>query len=321
MKHFRYGVTFLSIILSLAFFSSCTTDPKSYCLTGAFLSDKPSKRDISSFEDNYGKKPFLVMVFVDWDKLIDDEIITDVYSSDCLLFVTWEPWYAVDKNGINYDELLSGKWDKYIRNFADKLKGINKTVFLRFAHEMNGNWYPWAGHRIGRGKYIAIYRYVKDIFDKTNATNVKWVFSINWEDIPNTKENNFMQYYPGDEYADYVGIDGYNWGNTQDWSRWMSFKEIFEIRYNEVVNSLEKPVLISEFGSASSGGDKTVWIKDAMNDIERMKKIKGFVLFNVDKETDWSFPVEADSGRELKEQLKKDYFKDKNENRNKTRNP
>jgi len=313
MKHFRYGVTFFSIILLLVFFSSCTTDPKSYCLTGAFLSDKPSKRDITDFEGNYGKKPFLVMVFVDWDKLIDDEIITDVYSSDCVLFVTWEPWYAVDKKGINYDELLFGKWDKYIRDFANKLKGINKPVFLRFAHEMNGNWYPWSGKRIGRDKYIAIYRYVKDIFDKVNATNVKWVFSINWEDMPNTKENYFMQYYPGDEYVDYVGIDGYNWGNTKPWSKWMSFKEIFQNRYNAIADNLKKPIIISEFSSTSSGGDKSGWIKAAMNNMKHMEKIKSFVLFNVDKETDWSFPVEADSGRELNAQLKKDYFKGKNE--------
>ncbi len=313
MKKFLFYTVIFFLIVPIVIFSlSCTTDPNSYCLTGAFLSDKPTKRDINDFKNKYGKKPFLVMAFVDWGNFVNEEVITDVYSSNCVLFVTWEPWYAGSKKGIDYDGLLSGKWDEHIKDFADKLKGINKTVFLRFAHEMNGNWYPWSGSHLGKDKYKAVYRYVKNIFDEVGADNVKWVFSVNWEDVP--KENNyFMLYYPGDDYVDFVGIDGYNWGNTKTWSRWMSFKEIFETRYNEIVSHIKKPALISEFSSTSNGGDKTVWIKKAMNNIKHMKSVKAFVLFDVDKETDWSFTMDRDSGKELRLQLKNNYFRDKGE--------
>lgn len=309
MKYFRYVAVLLLVILVISLSLSCTNNSKSYCLTGAFLADKPSKQHIINFKDRYGKNPFLVMAFVDWENFVNEEVITDVYSSDCVLFVTWEPWHAADKQGLDYNGIISGEWDRYIKEFAGVLKDIDKVVYLRFAHEMNGNWYPWSGERIGRDKYIAIYRYIKDIFDKTNAANVKWVFSINWEDAPNTKENHFMQYYPGDEYADYIGIDGYNWGNTQSWSRWMSFKEVFEKRYREITDNFKKPVIISEFSSTSMGGDKGRWIKEAMSDIKRMEKIEAFVLFNVDKETDWSFPADSASGKELARQLKDNYFR------------
>ena len=309
MKYFQYAAIFFSIILSLAFFSSCATNTKSGCLTGAFLSDKPSREDIVDFKNNYGKKPFLVMVFVDWEDFVNEEVIEDVYLEDCALVVTWEPWYAMAKEGLGYDEMLSGKWDEYIEKFAEILKKIDGAVFLRFGHEMNGNWYPWSGTKIGKSKFVEIYKYVKDIFDETGASNVKWVFSVNWEDVPR-EDNNFMLYYPGDEYVDYVGIDGYNWGNAKSWSRWMSFKEIFEKRYKEITNNLKKPIIISEFSSTSNGGDKAVWIKEAMNDIERMKEIKGFVLFNVDKETDWNFPTDEDFGKEFKVHLGDSYFKD-----------
>ncbi len=43
-----------------------------------------------------------------------------------------------------------------------------------------------------------------------------------------------------------------------------------------------------------------------------MKNIKGFILFNVDKETDWSFSSDDASGKELKLQLRSSYFKDQN---------
>ena len=124
-------------------------------------------------------------------------------------------------------------------------------------------------------------------------------------------ENNFMLHYPGDEYVDYVGIDGYNWGNTKSWSRWMSFRDIFEERYRQALDHFKKPVIISEFSSTSSGGDKRTWIKEAMRDIRRMRNIKAFVLFNIDKETDWSFPADTSFGKEFKSQLEDRYFVDK----------
>jgi len=309
VKHLREATIVLFIILITIHSLSCSPKPTSGCLTGAFLADKPSKQDIVSFNDKYGKKPFLVMVFIDWDNFVDKKVIEDVYSQDCVLFVTWEPWHANRKEPINYDGLLSGEYDQYINEFAKEIKQIKGDVFLRFAHEMNGNWYPWSGTKIGKDKFVANYRYVKDAFDKIETSNVRWVFSINWEDIPQ-ENNHFSQYYPGDDYVDFFGIDGYNWGNTKSWSRWMSFSEIFDTRYNEVVNNFEKPVLISEFSSTSSGGDKTVWIKKAMTDIKRLKNIKGFVLFNVDKETDWSFPLYEKWSVEFKKQLEAPYFKD-----------
>jgi len=91
----------------------------------------------------------------------------------------------------------------------------------------------------------------------------------------------------------------------------MSFKEIFQKRYHEIVAHFNKPIIISEFSTTSSGGNKSEWIREAMSNIKKMGKIKAFVLFNVDKETDWSFPINKEFGRELRRQLKDNYFRDK----------
>jgi beta-mannanase len=202
---------------------------------------------------------------------------------------------------------LTGKYDDYLKAFAERLKKVEGPVFLRFAHEMNGNWYPWSGVKIGKDKYVAMYRYVKGAFDEEKADNVKWVFSVNAEDVPE-KNNDFLLYYPGERYVDYIGIDGYNWGNTRSWGKWVSFREIFEEPYKEITAHLDKPVLISEFGSTSSGGDKARWIREAMDDMRHMRKVRGFVLFNVDKETDWSFSNDEGAAAELKKQLADPYF-------------
>lgn len=303
------NIYFIIVAVFLFFSLSCQGKIDSGCFTGAFLADKPSASDIDNFTDAYGKKPFFVMVFTGWESFIEEDIIRDIYEKNCVLFVTWEPWYAEKKQAIDYDGLISGKYDEYIISFAEKIKRIEGEVFLRFAHEVNGDWYPWSGDKLAEDVYIAMTRHLWDIFSRVGADNTKWVFSINWENIP--ANNDYYGFYPGDKYVDYIGIDGYNWGNTKSWSRWMSFSEIFKKRYKEVVNRFKKPVIISEFSSSSSGGSKAQWIKDALNYIKETKEIKAFILFNVDKETDWHFSPHSDAAKELKAQLGNKYFKDR----------
>lgn len=302
---------FIIAYLCVVFISCSRLDAqdgeKAGCAVGAFLADEPSLPDIQKFKNDFGRTPKIIMVFIDWERFVSPKIIEDVYSVDSTLFITWEPWRAVEKQGIDYDALLDGEWDGYIKEFAIRIKSIGRPVYLRFAHEMNGNWYPWSGTKIGKEKYIALYQHVKNIFDEAGADNIAWVFSVNWEDLPKA-DNYFWDYYPGDAYADYIGIDGYNWGTSQEWSRWMSFNEIFRQRYDEIVRMTDNPVLISEFSSTSSGGNKAQWIAGALKAIRHMPRVKGFVLFNVDKETDWAFLPDTDWAGALKVYLQDRYF-------------
>jgi beta-mannanase len=50
---------------------------------------------------------------------------------------------------------------------------------LRFAHEMNGNWYPWSEGVNGNaaGQYVPAYRRVVTLFRSVGVTNVTWVWS------------------------------------------------------------------------------------------------------------------------------------------------
>jgi beta-mannanase len=287
-------------------FGSCSGQKGTGCLTGVFLADKPTVASIEKFSVDYGKRPALILIFLDWGKFPDEAVIRDVYDRGSVLVVTSEPWRAETKAAIDYDALLTGKDDAYIREFAVKLKGIRKPVLLRFAHEMNGDWYPWAGTKIGPEKYQKIFRHVRRVFDQAGATNVRWIFSINAENVP--PANAYELCYPGDRFVDYIGLDGYNWGTTQSWSQWRSFSEIFSEVYEDVVLRYKKPVILSEFSSSSVGGDKVRWIDGALREISEMPLVKGFILFNIDKETDWRFPADSASGKKMKLGLESPYF-------------
>ena len=279
------------------------------CLIGVFSSNHPQKGDVLEFKNAYGKKPAVVMFFIGWPHFMDPQVLQDIREMNCVPMITWEPWNMESKTGIDYEALLSGKDDRYIREFCHQIKAYQKTVWLRFAHEMNGNWYPWSGVKIGIEKYLQLYRYMRDFFNKEQCDNVKWIFSINKDSVP-SENNHFSLYYPGDAYVDLIGIDGYNWGSTESWSRWESFEDLFGHIYKELTSTYPKPILISEFSSTSQGGNKALWIAEGLAALKRMPRIKAFVLFNIVKETDWSFPSSDECGKEFKKMIQDDYFKE-----------
>ncbi|MDX1531405.1 MAG: glycosyl hydrolase, partial [Rhodothermales bacterium] len=76
------------------------------------------------------------------------------------------------------------------------------------------------------------------------AANVAWVWSPNVVSVPDTPDNDMHRYYPGDAYVDWVGLDGYNFGDHHDeWHRWQSFAEVFEAPLAELESRFpRKPV-------------------------------------------------------------------------------
>ena len=95
----------------------------------------------------------------------------------------------------------------------------------------------------------------------------------------------------------------------------MSFSEIFKKRYDAIAAKYKQPIIISEFSSSSAGGDKRLWVEEAMQSLKALRRVAAFVVFNVDKETDWSLPIGTAAGKELKKQLENDHFKSNNKRR------
>ena len=97
-----------------------------------------------------------------------------------------------------------------MRRWATQIKAWGKPLMLRFAHEMNGDWYPWSEgvNGNGAGQYVAAYRRVVTLFRSVGATNVTWVWSPN---VAYPGSVPLSRLFPGDGYVDRTGLDGYNW--------------------------------------------------------------------------------------------------------------
>ncbi len=253
---------------------------------GAWLGDQPTDGLVKAFNQLQGRNLDIVHMYMDWSTNFNNirNNVDSAYLNNAVILITWEPW--------EYDtvQIMNGNADNYIRRMAQDMKSYGKEIWLRPLHEANGDWYPWAiGYSSGRNTnstYIAAFRRIVDIFRNEGANNVKWIFTLNCDNVgPNTS---YEGIYPGDNYVDYNSIDGYNWGTTQSWgSTWQSFDQIFSRAYNSLKN-YSKPIFIAEWASAEIGGNKAQWITDSFNTIRtNYHRIFAAVWFSHNKETDW----------------------------------
>ena len=123
----------------------------------------------------------------------------------------------------------------------------------------------------------------REIFRKAGADNVEWVWSPNIVSAPGTPENNMHLYYPGDEFVDRLGSDGYNFGDHHDkWHVWQTFEQIYvDVLKDFQERYADKPVLITEFGCApGKPGQRRQWILDAHRTLERFEQVRAVIWFN-----------------------------------------
>lgn len=249
-------------------------------------------QDIDAFSELVGTRPAVVHWFQDWVMNFDSAYMDAAVSRGGMPLITWEPWKfgaGLDQPNYALRRILGGEHDAYIRSWARAAAAWGKPFFLRFAHEMNGDWTTWSPGVTGNTacEFVAVWRRVHAIFRKGGANNVRWVWSpvAQYEgSVP------FRDVYPGDAYVGGFGISGYNWGTTREWSRWQTFSEIFGASYEAMRSiALKKPVMISEVGCAEQGGDKAAWIRSTyLKEIPaKFPTIKAVSWFDANKENDW----------------------------------
>ncbi len=163
---------------------------------------------------------------------------------------------------------------------------------------MNGAWFPWSEGVNGNqpGEFVAAWRHVHDIFTAVGATNATWVWCPNVD--PTGKLQDLAPLYPGDDYVDWTGLDGYNWGtNPASPDRWRSFDQLFDSTYDQIVETIapSKPLVIGEIGSTEYGGSKADWIGEALSRLPtNYPKLRGLLWFEkFDDGMDW--PIETSS--------------------------
>ncbi len=226
----------------------------------------------------------------EWISRLHPELVRAVTDSDRVPLLSWEPWESAggsEQPRYRLERIANGAFDDYVERWARKLRDLGRRVYLRPMHEMNGNWYPWAGGANGNSAadYRAAWRRLHDIFERAGADNVRWVWCINNFDVGAAPMERF---YPGRRYVDVLAVDGYNWGATKpEWGGWQSFRDVFAPAYRRLQALGDQPIWVAEVGSAPEGGDKAKWVRNMWDVARRWDRLKAIVWFDLDKERDW----------------------------------
>ncbi|HEY8764464.1 MAG TPA: glycosyl hydrolase [Solirubrobacteraceae bacterium] len=248
---------------------------------GAYISGVPEYPSLlDQFSANVGRKPSIVM----WYRYFTEQIFSapELQALDSrgeAPMVTWEPWNP-DHTSIPLKAITSGSYDSTIIADAQAAAAWGKPVFLRFAQEMNGHWFPWGLGVNGNtaADFIAAWRHIVTVFRAHGASNVRFVWSPNEMD---SGTPGFQQLYPGDAYVDWVAVDGYNFGSTTN-NTWQSFTQVFSASYTAMTSLTSKPMMVAETGSVEQGGSKAAWITSALQTElpNRFPRIRAVVWFN-----------------------------------------
>jgi hypothetical protein len=254
-----------------------------------------SRSEIDGIADKAGARPTMLQFFVKWTQDFRAQSVTTSYQQGAIPVISWEPWEGV-KRGENQpkyalSKIIRGDFDPYITKFATAVRDQRWPIAIRFAHEMNGHWYPWSERRSGnrKGQFVQAWRHVHDVFTRVGATNVIWVWSPNIiRPLPNVS---IKDLYPGDAYVDWVGMVGYAVHEQ-------NAGIVFEPTLKKLQQFTTRRVLITETG-VGNGAFKARWITDFFRWLSLHPEVAGFIWFEFSRDQgatgDWRFTSTPES--------------------------
>lgn len=313
------AITFIFVFNYFSTKSKAVTNPSVYY--GAYVPNAPrfsQNTNLADFERDAGKAVAIVHWFQGWGvtdgtQYFQPQWMNDVRNHGSIPLITWEPWNwrrGINQRDYQLQDIINGSYDTYIAKWAQDSKAWGNPYFLRFAHEMNASNYPWNEQKNGNkpGDYVKAWKHVHDIFTTQGVNNVTWVWCPNVEYAGTIPLENL---YPGDNYVDWICMDGYNGGTALNWGGWQSFAQIFTATYNHLQQlTPSKPVMIGEFASAEAGGSKADWITDAYSAQvpTNFPNIKALVWFNANTDTDWRIESSPTTQSSFATAVASDYY-------------
>lgn len=291
-------------------FETKLTPPDKGIYHGAFpnfggTEDTVRAKNINDFERKLGKKIVWAMFSDNWSAegiKFPEKNVKIVHSLGIVPFIRMMPRidFRMGELDSKYtlQHIIDGSFDGELRKWASDAKRLKIPMVVEFGPEMNGNWFPWSGILNGAGKrdgyedtkyadgperFKDAYRHIINLFKKHGVHNITWAFHAfpplekNEDSELYKKWNNIKNYYPGDDYIDWIGLSIY--GAVEPDSEWTSFTEILDKAYPVIAGiSADKPLAVFEFGVAEYPylGNKSNWIKEALESLEagRYPRIK-----------------------------------------------
>lgn len=288
----RKGAALLIITLAFVFFSSISLIDEAdedlmntskelgnFYIGTELAPNNPGEQELIQLQ-NSSKNALNVVSFTHyWNKdgkIFPVSLMNAIRNKAGIPFITWRADEHDDiiKNNL-YSDIISGKYDVHLKKCADLFRNYKDPVFLSFSNHT---------HLQSGQQFIKAWQYLYTYFNNWGISNITWVWS--------PSSVNEEKLYPGEKFVDWIGVNCMNYAKALNDKDWHSFSEIYK-PYRDRFKKLEKPVMITGFGSVAGSG-QTSWFTNALADIEtKYEEIHSVILYNKEKtiitKTDSSF--------------------------------
>jgi hypothetical protein len=194
-------------------------------------------KPLADYARDLGHKPAVSVSFTGFPYTAQEKIdlqraVEHIRANGQMMLLTLEPMGG-----------LSAVTPEAAQALAADLAEFNNDgvpVLVRFAHEMNGSWYPWSQQP---ARYIEAFRTLADaVHAQAHGSVMMWAPNYaggypfaggQFEAKPGTPEfaaldtdsdgaltmsdDSYAPYYPGDDAVDWVGMSLYHWGAKYPW--------------------------------------------------------------------------------------------------------
>ncbi|HVW71977.1 MAG TPA: glycosyl hydrolase [Candidatus Paceibacterota bacterium] len=220
-----------------------------------------SENDILEVEQAIGRKVAIDNQYANWADFPPnlDQAAWDIANGRTPM-ISWKTSYPGHAPGCaTAADIVNGVYDDQLHGQAAAIKALGGLVLIRWHYEME---HPQGGKcfydvdvnkdPVTAGKeYVAAWQHVYDLFKADAVTNVQWVWAPGNDAFSDNQGDGgptdlWKDFYPGNDYVDWIGSDTYNKISTSsvainESNRFLNF-------YNDVA-SLGKPLMLSETGA------------------------------------------------------------------------
>ncbi len=192
---------------------------------------------LAAYTERLGAAPAVAVTFAGLplsrqDKGYVDAAVAQARGVGSMLLLTLEPHDGLDVVTRRVAAALARRLDGYNRS------GV--PVVVRFAHEMNGSWYPWAQDPRG---YVGAFRTMASaVHARAPGSAMMWapnygggypfaggdhqagagseaerLLDTDGDGALTGADDPYAPYWPGEAYVDWVGMSLYHWGSRYPW--------------------------------------------------------------------------------------------------------
>jgi hypothetical protein len=177
--------------------------------------------------------------------------------------IGWDESWAQAAEGA-YDD----RWRATLEEARTVWAGRTGTLYIRFAHESNGNWYPWAVDASEKDDFVAAWirfrALQQEVFPESQL-----VFNLNRESVDSGFD--WRESFPGAEYVDVLSVDYYNQypyvDTPVEWERSLSLTDEWGAPkglegYRQFAEEQGLPLAVSEWSGMADQGDSPLFIQE-----------------------------------------------------------